>query len=291
MTRTGGERLVACLKADGGVIDAEDGFFLDSAVVEASEYVGLRDDIGVAGTDSVGLPLPISYVPLTGTKDGGGIDDVADRDAGGTALFGLGTDAVCSGVLEELDLMSSAASLTLVGTRLRRIAPEADVVVEDVVSLLALPGLIVDSLSVAVAHGEGRGLSGEMSEADEDKVAMLPGPRPPIMGILRASNEEGFRNSDGRRWREGLAIGKVPPVLSLSRLGLVGGSFDFAFSLLAKLPLFDELDAEAVSQFDPRPSPSTLPLSLVSGSGERLTPSSSIASKSGLPNASGEDPA
>lgn len=92
------------------------------------------------------------------------------------------------------------------GTRFRRIAPPDEAVVADV-SLTRLAGLKADDASEEPeAHGDGSGFSGDIMDAEDDKVETAPVFRPPKTGILRISNEEGFRNSDGRRCRGGLYV-------------------------------------------------------------------------------------
>jgi hypothetical protein len=89
---------------------------------------------------------------------------------------------------------------------LRRMAPPDDGVVADV-SLTTLAGLKADDASEeAEAHGEGSGLSGEIMDAEDDRVETAPVFRPPKTGILRISNEDGLRNSEGRRCRGGLYV-------------------------------------------------------------------------------------
>jgi len=82
-----------------------------------------------------------------------------------------------------------------VGTRLRRIAPPPDEGVVIDVSLAILAGLKADEAS----EPEGSGLRGEIIDAEEDNVETAPAFRPPSTGIFRVSNEEGLRNSEGRR--------------------------------------------------------------------------------------------
>jgi hypothetical protein len=192
-------------------------------------------------------------------------------------------------------LINSAARRTLVGTRFRRIAPPEE---GAEVSLTTLAGLNADEASVPEAHGDGSGFSGEIIDAEEERVDTAPEFRPPITGILRISSEEGFRNSDGRRCRGGLYMSvsnvtfhrvcegldsiEVPidqfayleigiaPIedLSLSLRGL-GASFDFP----SKLPLLEEPDAfEPASQLPPNPNPRIFGLSLDESCGDPVLP-------------------
>ena len=85
------------------------------------------------------------------------------------------------------------------GTRLRRIAPPPDEGVVIDVSLAILAGLKADEASEPEAHGEGSGFRGDIIDAEEDNVETAPALRPPSAGIFRVSNEEGLRNSEGRR--------------------------------------------------------------------------------------------
>jgi len=75
------------------------------------------------------------------------------------------------------------------------------------VSLTTLAGLKADDASEEPeAHGEGSGFSGEIIDAEEDRVETAPAFRPLKTGILRISKEEGLRNSEGRRCRGGLYV-------------------------------------------------------------------------------------
>jgi hypothetical protein len=155
--------------------------------------------------------------------------------------------------------------------------PEEGVVAE--LSLATLAGLNADEPSEPDAQGDGRGLSGEIMDADEDSVETTPLFRPPMTGILRVSSEDGLRNSDGRRWRGGLGISKpptdsfdfvngsiahlkigIPPIDILSLRGLGGAP---SFDLPLTLPLREEPEAvDVVSQLPPKPSPRMFELSL-----------------------------
>jgi hypothetical protein len=85
-------------------------------------------------------------------------------------------------------------------------APPPEDGVVDELSVATLAGLKADEASDPDAQGEGSGLSGEIIDADDDSVGTAEPLRPPITGILRASSDEGLRNSDGRRWRGGLYV-------------------------------------------------------------------------------------
>jgi hypothetical protein len=148
----------------------------------------------------VGRGIPLELGPA-GDGLGVTLDVVVDPDP---------KAACCIGGEEGDGLIRSAASLTLVGTLFKRIAPSED----------AEPGLDFDisvvmldeglkSASEGVVHGEGRVLSGEIIEAEVESEATGPKPYalrlPPgyTMG-RRDSNEEGCKNSEGRRCRGGL---------------------------------------------------------------------------------------
>lgn len=92
------------------------------------------------------------------------------------------------------------------GTRFRRIAPVPDDAVVADVSLTTLAGLKADEASDPEAHGDGSGFSGDIIDAEDDKVDTAPELRPPKTGILRISKEVGLRNSEGRRCRGGLDV-------------------------------------------------------------------------------------
>lgn len=114
----------------------------------------------------------------------------------------------------ELALIKSAAILTFVGTLLSRMAPLPmdDVEVEEESSeWWDLGGLNGDDSDSAV-HGDGRGLRGDIIEAEVESDGMCVPFRdargPPIIGILRRS-PPGCRNSLGRRCLDGLCSGSV----------------------------------------------------------------------------------
>lgn len=118
--------------------------------------------------------------------------------------FGVGTDVVelgvstcCKGGVCEADLIKSAANRTLVGTRVRRMAPDDPEGDETSPAIAGCP----PAISV---QGEGRGFKGDIMEAEVESVGGAAFERPTGNdggGILRRSMEEGLRNSDGRRWR------------------------------------------------------------------------------------------
>lgn len=250
-----------------------------------------------------------------------GIDAVEVPEGGLTVLGG--------GVAVLVLRRRSAASLTLVGTRFSLIAPpvaeEVDVGADEL-SLAILDGLKVVDASEAVAHGEGRGLSGDTIDADVERLVTVFGPKdalpPPEIDILRVSKDEGLRNSEARLCLCGLWIKSqtsttmiafllflrccthlatpTGAVLSLSRRGLGGPMTSFPFPLSLKLPLplpSDDPEPEAVSQLAPQPSPSIFPSFdpsfIVEGiaTGLCLGLSSPTGSSSGLPKAKGLDPA
>lgn len=94
------------------------------------------------------------------------------------------------------DLIRSAANRTLVGTRLRRIAEP--VVEAGSKAVPCCPPGISD-------HGEGRGFSGEINDAEVESEGVWLAKLRPIGSaggaILRKSIDEGRRNSDARRGR------------------------------------------------------------------------------------------
>ena len=149
--------------------------------------------------------------------------------------FGVGTDAddVCELGGDVCDIgrdavfgcfISSAASLTLVGTRVRRIALEVGV---PNMSLGRLFGeLRRFERSEKEVHGEGRGFRGEIIEADvvsEGTATAKEFRGPPTIGTLRVSAGKGLRNSDGRLCRGGLCREKRSQISDCLLLLIVSG--------------------------------------------------------------------
>lgn len=193
---------------------------------------GLRVLDGVAGTDNVGRPFPMLNGGFVCGRDGGGMDEKAASSRAVLTPLAAGfcaasADVVADGeVARELSpvggaegwsdrfccggdmaaafgfLMSSAARRTLVGTRFKRIAPLLDEGVVAEVSLAA--GLKADDESEPDVHGDGKGLSGEIMDAEDERVGIVFEFLPPTSGILRVSSDDGLRNSDGRRCLGGL---------------------------------------------------------------------------------------
>ena len=128
--------------------------------------------------------------------DGSGWSDSAGDGLG----VGIGPWESCdSGGVWDV-LIKSAASRTLVGTLFRRIADPVEVSDDDK-SLLEL--VLCRGTS---DHGEGSGFSGDISEAEVERLGPaavklgLPEGRA-IGEIFRRSMDDGRRNSDALLWR------------------------------------------------------------------------------------------
>lgn len=182
-------------------------------------------------------------------------------------------------------MIKSAARRTLVGTRFRRMGP-----LDDVAELDNSFIMLLDRLEGSSDQGDGKGLRGEIIDADAERVGTPepPNPRPPIAsdggGSLRRSMDDGRKNSDARRCRG------VPPAMAIGAASSFLGLDDRVLSLPLPLSL------PGPSQFAAQPRPRILPSRSFDDEGDTMDMGrgammgSLAGSNSGLPNANGLDP-
>lgn len=212
----------------------------DSPAVEP-EFSGNGVDL----LRSTGVVMPVRI------GDGFGVGTVAPDEGEGCTPPGLVLcdiavplvacpEAVMARLACEPVLIRSVASLTLVGTLFSRMAPLLPVPLGAPLGVMSwLAGKPAWALELElsdpdppesaenggvleVVQGEGKGLSGEIIDAEVDRLAIpllaaKEAREPGTSGIL-----PGFKNSDGRRCRGGLATPGFRIFGSLSLLGLGG---------------------------------------------------------------------